>query len=70
MKIRYKKKNHYLHPGITVLIDWVMGHNVPVWVTATIVDTLSTQFTALVNVDGAPLTFRFYSDVGDTWRPV
>jgi len=55
----------------TVLIDWrpvfstKTGHN---WMEAVVVDTLDTQFTAIVQVDGEPLTYRFYADHGDSWK--
>lgn len=69
MKVRYKKQNYYLKADQTVLVDWTTADFTHVWKTATIVDILSSQFTVLIDVDGQPLSYLFYHDVGDTWRP-
>lgn len=60
--VRYKGRKHYLRPGMVILI----GEG-QMWRDATIIDTLSSQFT----VDFRDrVEFLFYRDVGDTWRPV
>ncbi len=73
MKIRHENRNHILRPGVEVKVDWRPVFSTTegkIWMKATVVDVLSTQFTAVVEVDGEPLTYRFYSDVGETWRPL
>jgi Ni,Fe-hydrogenase I small subunit len=58
-------------PGQVIEVNWR-----PVFSTdegfnameATVQDCLATQFTAIVAVDGEPMTYRFYADYGDSWR--
>jgi hypothetical protein len=35
---------------------------------AVVIDLLDVQFIAEVQVDGEPLTYRFYTDIGNSWR--
>lgn len=71
--VRYQKKDHVLERGVEIEVDWRPVFSAKPennWKKATIQDILAAQFTAVVNdVAGDPLTFRFFTDVGDSWRP-
>ena len=73
MLVEYRGKKYVLRPGTVVQVNWRPVFSTkegPNWKHATINDILSVQFTAHINVDGDPLTYRFYKDVGHTWRPI
>lgn len=73
MNIRYKKKTYTLEKGTRVRVNWRPVFSTaegPNWKTATVVDILSAQFTAFVDVDGSPLSYQLYTNVGDMWEPI
>ncbi len=70
MLIKYKGTKTVLREGLRIQYDAtsVFSRAKPQWHTATVVDVLSTQFTALDMED--KIIFRFFADVGRTWKPV
>jgi len=68
----WKKKKITLEKGTRVQVNWrpvFSTEEGPCWKTATVVDVLSAQFTCFVDVDGSPLSYQLYTNIGDSWRP-
>jgi hypothetical protein len=75
MIVTYNKQKYTVRPGMEIEFDKrniFGGSTEPNWHKAVIVDVLAHQFTAeYVDTEyGEQTIFRFYQDVGTTWRPI
>ena len=64
MRIHYQTKPYIINEDSKIEVMWVDS-----WMPATICDLLYTQLTANIHVAGEPLSYLFYADIGETWRP-
>jgi hypothetical protein len=65
MRFSYKGRSYNVQPGTEIEVYWIDDQ----WQPATVEDMLSAQLTATVMVDGEPLTYRLFTDMGETWKP-